>query len=379
MSHQRRQSRGHGVILFYGIFILLVTVFAVSWRFYNATHPPKTYQEHLIPQSEGPGGQAQVSVEVGMLINNVYKFEPDQKTFDADGWVWLKWPPEVEQAMQKNAVHPQDLFYFFNQVNGYDSILIPADLAPKRTPDGDYYAKFQFSGHFFANALDFRKFPFQTLTFPMALELRTAQRLGLDSPLGMRIDYQNSGLGAYIDLGGYKTEGFTLAPYTHVYESSLGDPDFGKEPRQVSQARLEISYKKTPVATVLKILLPLMAVMALSLLSPSISATGWDVRVGIPPTALLSLIFLQQTYQTWIPELPYITFLDTVYNVCYMTNLILFGLFLWGTNTYSQCSDEERPAVVARIDKLDSYFQKGLLVVIIVAVSINWNLMGVGH
>jgi len=170
-----------------------------------------------------------------------------------------------------------------------------------------------------------------------------------------------------------------LALYTHVYESSLGDPDFGKEPRQVSQARLEISYKKTPVATVLKIFLPLMAVMALSLLSPSISATGWDVRVGIPPTALLSLIFLQQTYQTWIPELPYITFLDTVYNVCYMTNLILFGLFLWGTNTYSQCSDEERPAVVARIDKLDSYFQKGLLVIIIVAVSINWNLMGLGH
>lgn len=379
MSLQRSKSLGHGAILFYGIFILLVTVLTVSWRIYNATHPIKTYQEQLIRQSEGQGLQPRVSIEVGMLINNVYNFEPNQKTFDAEGWVWLKWPPEVEQAMKKNAVHPQDLFYFFNQVNGYDAILIPADLAPKHTPDGDYYAKFQFSGHFFANALDFRKFPFQTLKFPMALEFRTGKHLGLDYPVGMRIDYQNSGIGAYIDLGGYKTEGFTLAPYTHVYESSLGDPDFGKQPRQVSQARLEISYKKTPVATVLKILLPLMAVMALSLLSPSISASGWDVRVGIPPTALLGLIFLQQTYQTWIPELPYITFLDTVYNVCYMTNLILFGLFLWGTNTYSQCSEEERPSVVARIDKLDSYFQKGLLVIIIVAVSINWNLMGLGH
>ncbi|MEY4685756.1 MAG: hypothetical protein RLZ25_2215 [Pseudomonadota bacterium] len=379
MHPQPTKDRTRGVIIFYGVFILLLTVFAVSWRIYNAKHPAKTYQEQLIPQVVTNPVSGKGPIEVGLLINNIYNFEASQKTFDADGWVWLKWSQEIEQAMRKRHLQPQDIFYFFNQVNGFDALLIPANQVPKRTPNGGYYAKFQFSGHFFANQLDFRKFPFQTLKFPIALELRPMSYLGLDSTPEISIDYENSGLGAYVDIGGYKTKGFTLAPFTHVYESSLGDPDLGKEPRRVSQARLEISYEKAAVATVLKIVLPLLAVMALSLLSPSISAAGWDVRVGIPPTALLSLIFLQQTYQTWLPELPYITFLDTVYNVCYVANLVLFALFLWSTNSYSQCSDEERPAVVERIDKLDSFFQKGLLLVIIIAVTLNWNLMGVGH
>lgn len=140
---------------------------------------------------------------------------------------------------------------------------------------------------------------------------------------------------------------------------------------------MEISYQKSSVATILKILLPLIAVMALSLISPSISATGWDVRVGIPPTALLSLIFLQQAYQSWLPELSYITFLDTVYNVCYLTNLILFGLFLWGTNTLKEASSEDRPAVVEHIEKVDRLFQKALLLMMAVMVSVNWYVMSI--
>jgi len=120
------------------------------------------------------------------------------------------------------------------------------------------------------------------------------------------------------------------------------------------------------------LLLPLITVMALALFSPSISSSGWDVRVGIPPTALLTLIFLQQTYQTWLPELSYITFLDSVYNVCYYANLMLFGLFLWGTNEYSMASEEEKPAVVERIDRIDRYFQVLLVAMLIIGISANW-------
>lgn len=378
LNHKAVHTRG--VILLFGAFIVFLTIVAAYWRVQNFKHPHKTYHEHLIKESELTAKEDRQTIEVGMLINNIYNFESNQKTFDADGWVWLKWSPQIQQALIAHDVKPQELLYFFNQVNGYDSIMVPGDGAAKITPDGRYYAKFQFSGHFFANELDFRKFPFQKLNFPMALELRAGKnRLELDHPLTMQIDHENSGIGSYIDLGGYVTQGFSLGQFSHVYESSLGDPDFGKNPRQVSQARMEIVYQKSPVATVLKILLPLVAVMSLALLSPSISAMGWDVRVGIPPTALLSLIFLQQTYQNWLPELPYITFLDTVYNVCYVTNLVLFGLFLWGTNTYSQASEEQKALVVERIDKLDAHFQKGLVVMIVAVVSLNWFVMGIGH
>ena len=376
MKPQRSSKRVESVILLYGLIIFLSIAFAVYWRIQSFYDPPRVHQELLIPLAEENERKVDKRIDVGLLINNIYNFEAGQKTFDVDGWVWLKWSADIDKLMKAQDTRPQDLFYFFNQVNGYDSSMVPGDLAPKLMPDGRYYAKFQFSGHFFANELDFRKFPFQTLKLPIALEIRSGHRLGLNEPLAMQLDHENSGVGAYIDMGGYTTSGFTFASYTHQYESTLGDPSFLKEPRRISQARMEIAYKKAPVATVLKILLPLLAVMVLALLSPSISATGWDVRVGIPPTALLSLIFLQQTYQNWIPELPYITFLDTIYNVCYATNMILFGLFLWGTNAYNLANEENKPSVIERIDQLDSYFQKGLLVFIILAITINWHMMG---
>lgn len=379
MKPQPNFKRIEGVILLYGLIIFISIAFAVSWRFETRYHPPQSHQELLIPLPDDHAGNLDKRIEVGLLINNIYNFEAGQKTFDVDGWVWLKWSADLEKLMKAQDTRPQDLFYFFNQVNGYDSTMVPGDLAPKLMPDGRYYAKFQFSGHFFANVLDFRKFPFQTLKLPIALEIKSGHRLGLNEPLTMQLDHENSGVGAYIDMGGYTTLGFKLAGYTHQYESTLGDPSFLKEPRRISQARMEIAYKKAPVATFVKIFLPLVSVMVLSLLSPSIFAPGWEVRVGIPPTALLSLIFLQQTYENWIPELPYITFLDTIYNACYITNMILFGLFLWGSNAYNLASEEDKASVVARIDKLDSYFQKGLFVFIIFSITTNWYMMGVKH
>jgi len=59
--------------------------------------------------------------------------------------------------------------------------------------------------------------------------------------------------------------------------------------------------------------------------------------------------------------------------------MILFGLFLWGTNAYNLAPEEDKASVVVRIDTMDSYFQKGLLIFIILAISINWHMMGMTH
>jgi hypothetical protein len=360
------------LILSYGLFILLMAVVAFYWRYHNANHPQQSHREILTAASQIPSTDAPTTIEVGLLVDNIYNFEPDKKTFDADGWVWLKWSAEIEREMKVQGVSPQQLFYFYNQVGDWDLSLTPGSENPVKLADGRHYQKFRFSGHFYANELDFRKYPFQTITLPMALELNPGKFVVQGERIKMAIDQKNSGVGAYIDLGGYLTTGFTFTNYQHHYESSLGDPNITNEASQVPQARMEISYEKALVATVLKLLLPLITVMALALFSPSISSSGWDVRVGIPPTALLTLIFLQQTYQTWLPELSYITFLDSVYNVCYYANLMLFGLFLWGTNEYSMASEEEKPAVVERIDRIDRYFQVLLVAMLIIGISANW-------
>jgi hypothetical protein len=142
---------------------------------------------------------------------------------------------------------------------------------------------------------------------------------------------------------------------------------------RLPQVNFLVSYQQSPNAALLTLILPLTVVMALVLFSPSLSSSLWDVRLGIPPTALLTLIFLQQSYKEKLPNLPYATFLDLIYNVCYFVNLILFALFLWASNRLHETTEKTRPRVITRIDVLDRYVQIGLVLLLISMIAWHWN------
>lgn len=342
----------------------------LSYRHYDLRARSQTHREVLLPIEGHQSPEA--TVEIGLLIDNLYAFEADKKTFDADGWIWLKWTQALQRKMTQAGAKPDELFQFFNQVDDWDANFTPGSDDPIPMPDGRLYQKFRFSAHFYVNELDFRLYPFQTIRLPVVVELTNEKLKGEGPTLGITLDETHSGLGDYADLGGYLTRGYDFKAYLHEYKTSLGEPASSSGPRRLPQARMEVSYQKAPTAMLLKVILPLITIMALALFSPSISPSGWDVRVGIPPMAILTLMFLQQTYQTWMPELPYITFLDTVYNMCYLANLVLFRVFLWGTSEYCSASETDKPAVVERITRIDRYFQWGITTVVMVIIAMNW-------
>ncbi len=370
MTTDKPWTPSRSTLFTYAIVIVAFMVIGTSYRHYDAQSMNTAHREVLLPVE---GHQSpETTIEVGLLVDNVYAFEADKKTFDADGWIWLKWSQALQRKMVQVGASPDELFQFFNQVDDWDTTLTPGSDAPIPMADGRLYQKFRFSGHFYVNELDFRLYPFQTLKLPLVVELTNEKVKGEGAALGVSLDEVHSGLGAYVDLGGYLTRGHEFKACLHEYRTSLGEPASTTGPRRLPQARMEIAYQKAPTAMWLKVLLPLITVMVLALFAPAISASGWDVRLGIPPMAILTLIFLQQSYQTWMPELPYITFLDTVYNICYLANLILFRLFLWGTNEYCSASEEDKSGVVERINRVDRYFQVGISVVITVIIAANW-------
>jgi hypothetical protein len=122
----------------------------------------------------------------------------------------------------------------------------------------------------------------------------------------------------------------------------------------------------------LMLFLPLVIVMTLVLFSLMLSASLWDIRLGVPPTALLTLIFLQQIHMDKLPDLPYITFLDMIYNICYGIILILFVLFLWGSNRLNRASEADKPFVIEYIDAIDSRFQIILPISLLVMSAAAW-------
>ena len=222
MTSDKAWTPSRSTLVTYAIFIAAFLVIGISYRHYDAQSRYATHREVLLP-IEGQQSP-ETTIEVGLLIDNVYAFEADKKTFDADGWVWLKWTQILQRRMQQVGASPDQLFQFFNQVDDWDTTLTPGSDAPIPMEDGRLYQKFRFSGHFYANELDFRLYPFQTLRLPLVVELTNEKLKGSGPALGISLDEVHSGLGAYVDLGGYLTRGHDFKAYLHEYRTSLGEP-----------------------------------------------------------------------------------------------------------------------------------------------------------
>ncbi len=113
--------------------------------------------------------------------------------------------------------------------------------------------------------------------------------------------------------------------------------------------------------------------MSVVLLSPSVAGSMGDVRLAIPSTALLTLIFLQQAYHNDIPSLPYLTFLDQLFACSYLIAMDLFALFTWGTNVYSKAPEDTKDEAMEHIDRVDLIFQVSSIIAVASVAMLAWS------
>lgn len=78
---------------------------------------------------------------------------------------------------------------------------------------------------------------------------------------------------------------------------------------------------------------------------------------------------MQIGYQTELPPLGYVSYLDWLYIYAYVISAALFMLFLWGTKAHARaCASGHEEITVRKIDRVDTIFQTlaflGLLAVI---------------
>ena len=358
-----------GLILGFAIVLGLLLLTMVSMRSQLIQHPAMNYGE-IVSDLPIPVHPNQ-TVELGIFVQNIYRFEAENNTFDSDGWVWVKYSPWLRAQMAKRKISAVDLINFINLVNRYDFTLSQTTNGPLLMPDGRYYERFRYSGHFYVDDLDFRKFPFQTISLPLIVQLQSQQLRDDVAPIELTIDRRDSAIGPFIDISSYETIGYELKGLLTHWMSRMGN-DLRDGTGVASELRMEVRYKKALNSTFLKLILPLLTVMLITLFAPSIASHGWDVRIGIPPTCILTLIFLQQSYHEHLPDFQYLTFLDSVYNLCFFINITLFGLFLWGANVYHSASGSHRHQVAALIDRVDFRFQIGLSVVLILGTGFDW-------
>jgi hypothetical protein len=306
-----------------------------------------------------PALAAAPRIRLGVHLENAYNLSIPDQTFMADGWYWLEWPEAVQQRIEAEKIDPDQLVEVVNNIIGYDFSVEADNPEPLERPDGSHYQLFRFSGSFYIDDLNLRHSPFNQLSLPLLFETRP-QSFAVDGaqPVLLVPEGNQEGLvGAYASIKGYQEVGVNTQPLVHSYPTDFGD----RSTHDFAMTELRIFYRIPWFTAFLQWVMPLLIVMAVVFLAPSLEGSLGELRLAIPSTALLTLVVMQQTYQAELPPLPYLTFLDIIYGYCYFISIALFVLFVWGTNVHAAAegdpSTEAAAAMRQRIDRADRRFQ----------------------
>jgi hypothetical protein len=316
----------------------------------SLVHPRPGYRAVPFPQSARP-------LKVGIELNNIYDLELERQVFAADGWYWLQWSEPFNEILKARDIEPLKMVEFLNQVEPWDSKIEPDTPLPLRRSDGTYYQLIRFSGRFSVKDIDQHHSPFGGVVLPLILEARPESfQLG---QLAVRLEPDRSQkriLGNYGSLAGYQLKRAWIQEGSNSHQLYDVDRD-----EIYSELVVNVVYGAEPWSSFLKWILPPLIVMVVVMLAPGLDSSLEDIRMAIPSTALLTLVFLQQTYKSELPSVPYLTFLDELYTYFYFVSVVMFALFLWSSNRLEDAPAQDREGIRLALNRINSYFFWGLL------------------
>jgi Ca2+/Na+ antiporter len=195
-------------------------------------------------------------------------------------------------------------------------------------------------------------------------------------------ELKDSGMGMYADITGLLIQGWSIAEYRHHYATNFG---LGGAEDDYSQVVFDVAYGASAWSSFWRLLLPLSVVMAMVLLVSKLRNDLQDVRSTLPVTILLTLVFLQQSYRSALPDLPYLSFLDQVYVVAYMLTLIAFVLVIWIGRRYSELEsaaglmeEQQATAQLQRLGRIDDVWPVLVVLLGSASIAICWLLIPAG-
>jgi len=330
-----------------------------------------------------PPGQGVERVKVGILVNNNNSLDMNQPGYISEGYYWLEWSPSLQKKLNDLNVNANALVFFSNHLEPWDSAITPLANEPLRLANGDYYQAFNFSSKLYIDNLGLQRYPFQHLNLPIIVEPNDARDDLNFSRLRLVPDIKNSGIGRYATINGFVTKDWRMAEFRRIHDTDWSHADHAKPINDDDTATtsysaivFDVEYLRSIRSAFWELFQPLIVVLAIVILSPSLSSALWDSRISIPTTAVLTLVFMQSGYKENLPDLPYLTFLDKIYVLAYAICLACFAMYVWAANRLNQTpgldQEERRQQIMATIDTVDKRFQLACLTALAVGAVVAW-------
>lgn len=307
-------------------------------------------------------------IGVGLHIRNIYALSLVDQSFLAEGWYWLEWGDDVQAILDKHDINPEKIVELVNEIElGQYSIREVAPPSKGRSRPGIKELTVRFSGKFYVHDVPQRLAPFDTQPLLFALEAKVDDLAA--GPDRLRLEPLHSS--AQIPGEDTKLSGYELDQVSWK-RVQINYPFASYQGRRVSRLTAIFEYRKNGWPMFMKWVFPILIVMAIVILSPSIEGALGDSRIAIPPSALLALVVMQDTYKNSFPPAPYLTYLDELYVYSYIACVAIFLLFLVGMNLISRAEEQERESVARRVNRTDFVVQASLVSGFVLVAILGW-------
>lgn len=295
-------------------------------------------------------------LRLALEVEDMRELDLSSKTFRAKGQIRLEWDRALQERIGAGELDPSRLLRFVNLVEPWNSLLETSGPLQARAGGQRFAQTLLFEGLFYVNDFDFQDSPFLRVSLPLILEVAD-ESLAIEGRGLLLEPVRDTSrlIGRGVSMAGMVLEGAGVEAKLH----RSGDPLEPGSERTLSRVALQLRYHTEPLASFLKWILPLMVVMGVVLLAPSLDSLRDDLSFGLPSAGLLTLVVLQESYRQQLPDTPYLTFLDQLYATSYLVAIAIFLLFVWGGNQRARHEGKGAEVAMARVNRVGTVVQLG--------------------
>ncbi len=246
------------------------------------------------------------NVMVGAYVNDIQAINLQTDSYRLDLYVWFRW--------KDPAIDPSKTYEFMNAFNPAEHVRTPAYEAPQKMPDGSLYMVVRQQGEFSAK-FPLQQYPFDKQELVMAMEdtVHSTNEL-VYVPDDKSITPIT--LNKHIRLSGFIVGTPRLEVEGYSYPTNFGDVS-QPEAAIYSRGVISVPIHRPPLATGIKVFMPVLLVLLCTGVVFFVHPAYIEGRLGVAITALLTLVALQLTSASSLPEVDYLLMTDKVYLLSY--------------------------------------------------------------
>jgi hypothetical protein len=290
----------------------------------------------LLPAGSAPA-TAQV-VEVGFFPVAVHSIDESTSTYNIDFYMWMRWKGERD---------PTEHVTFMNSVNKWGMTKNLLYKSPVTLEDGTQYQFMRVEGTF--------QETFSLATFPLDRHRLTIKIEDdeLDaSKIVYVLDREDSGYSNHLTMPGWDIVGWDHKASIFNYGTVMGERSAARKVSpHYSLLSFELVIARPPGFFAWKLMLPLLVVLLSGLIALMVNPADASTRIFMPSTALLTLVFLQQSYSSTLPSVSGLVLLDRIYVMAYLLTLVSLGWIIKA----ARMMDNSEGAAAPTIQRYDRY------------------------